>query len=77
MARFTGAVGRSPMTVLRDLRMRQAAEQLRSSTLSVEEIIRQAGYASRSSFARAFRTTHGEHPSAYRRSNARTANGDR
>jgi AraC family transcriptional activator of mtrCDE len=73
MARFTSAVGRSPMTVLRELRMRQAAEQLTSSALTVDEIIRQAGYASRSSFVRAFRKAYGVDPSSYRQANVRSA----
>jgi AraC family transcriptional activator of mtrCDE len=77
MERFTKAVGRSPMVVLRDLRMRQAADQLRSSTFSIDEIVRLAGYASRSSFVRAFRKAYGDDPSSYRRSAARMAGRDR
>jgi AraC-type DNA-binding domain-containing proteins len=69
-ARFTRVVGRSPMAVLRDLRMRQAADQLRSTMMTVDEVARHAGYASRSSFVRAFRTAHGCDPTSYRRSHA-------
>lgn len=76
MARFRSAVGRSPMTVLRDLRMRQAAEQLRSSAFTVDQVMHHAGYASRSSFVRAFQRAHGCDPSSYRRSTARTTTGD-
>ena len=68
VARFTRVVGRSPMSILRDLRMRQAADQLRSTTMTVDEIARQAGYASRSSFVRAFREAHRRDPTSYRRS---------
>jgi AraC-like DNA-binding protein len=68
VARFTRVVGQSPMSILRDLRMRQAAEQLRSTTLTVDEITRHTGYASRSSFVRAFREAHGCDPKSYRRS---------
>jgi AraC family transcriptional activator of mtrCDE len=71
VARFSKAVGRSPMLILRDLRMRQAADRLESTTLTVDEIARQAGYASRSSFVRAFRKAHGCDPTSYRRTNAR------
>ena len=71
VARFTSVVGRSPMMILRDLRMRQAADQLRSTTLTVDEVASQAGYASRSSFVRAFRKAHGCDPTSYRRSHAR------
>jgi AraC-like DNA-binding protein len=67
-ARFNRVVGRSPMIILRDLRMRQAAEQLRSTTMTVDAIARHAGYASRSSFVRAFRQAHGCDPTSYRRS---------
>lgn len=76
MARFTKVVGRSPMIVLRDLRMRQAAEELTSSTLTVDEVVHHAGYASRSSFVRAFRKAYGCDPSAYRSAAARKPTGD-
>jgi AraC-like DNA-binding protein len=76
VARFTKVLGRPPMIVLRDLRMRQAAEELRASTFSVDEIARHAGYASRSSFVRAFRMACGDDPSSYRRSAPPRATGD-
>lgn len=66
MARFTELTGRSPMVVLRDLRMRQAARQLTAGTLAVGQIARNAGYESRSSFIRAFRKAYGCEPSDYR-----------
>ena len=72
VARFTRVVGRSPMSILRDLRMRQAADQLRSTTTTVDEIARDAGYASRSSFVRAFREAHGCDPTSYRRLHTRS-----
>ena len=67
-ARFHRVVGRSPMIILRDLRMRQAADQLTSTTMTVDEIAHHAGYASASSFVRAFRRAHGCDPTSYRRS---------
>jgi AraC family transcriptional activator of mtrCDE len=72
VARFTRVVGRSPMSILRDLRMRQAVEQLGSTTMTVDEIAHHAGYASRSSFVRAFRDAHGTDPTSYRRSHGET-----
>jgi len=66
MARFADTVGHSPMTVLRDLRMRQAAEQLRTGQVPIEQVVRNTGYESRSSFARAFRKAFGMDPSEYR-----------
>lgn len=68
MAHFHEAVGRSPMLVLRDLRMRQAARQLTSATYSIEQIATNAGYESRSSFIRAFRKSFGLDPTDFRAS---------
>lgn len=65
MARFTKVLGMPPMTVLRGLRMRQAASML-STELSVDQIARSVGYSSRSSFLRAFYNAYGNHPSDYR-----------
>jgi AraC family transcriptional activator of mtrCDE len=65
MARFTTAFGRSPMAVLRQLRMRHAAVLLKSDHLSIEQISRLAGYASRSSFFKAFQKAYGSDPSNY------------
>lgn len=67
-ARFTGAIGKSPMQVLRELRLRQAMHQLKAGDESVELIARNAGYASRSSFIKAFRKSYGMDPSEVRRS---------
>lgn len=66
MARFTEVTGHSPMSIVRALRMRLAAQQLRATKLSIEEIVRNVGYTSRSSFTRAFRQTYGRDPSDYR-----------
>ena len=68
VARFTSAVGKSPMQVLRELRLRQAMHQLKASGLAIELIARNAGYASRSSFIKAFRKSYGMDPSEARRS---------
>ena len=66
MARFTTAFGRSPMALLRQLRMRHAAVLLKSNHLSIEQISHRAGYASRSSFFKAFQKAYGSDPSNYR-----------
>jgi AraC family transcriptional activator of mtrCDE len=55
------------MVVLRDLRMRQAAIDLTTTTMPVDVIARNAGYESRSSFVRAFRQAYERDPSDYRR----------
>ena len=67
-ARFTGVVGKSPMQVLRELRLRQAMQQLKAGDVAVDVIARNAGYASRSSFIKAFRKSYGAGPSEVRRS---------
>jgi AraC family transcriptional activator of mtrCDE len=65
MARFTRAYGDSPMAILRELRMRQAASLLEKNLLSIERVARSVGYESRSSFFRAFREAFGTDPSDY------------
>jgi len=66
MARFSAALGHAPMQILRDLRMRQAAAQLRAGDLALDQVARNAGYASRGAFARAFREIYGTGPAEYR-----------
>jgi AraC family transcriptional activator of mtrCDE len=67
MARFSDIFGQSPMAILRDLRMRQAAVDLTTTTLSIDVIALNVGYESRSSFVRAFRRAYNRDPSDYRR----------
>ncbi|WP_168793998.1 AraC family transcriptional regulator [Paraburkholderia aromaticivorans] len=71
MARFSAALGQSPMQVLRDIRMRQAAAQLRAGDLSLDQVARHAGYASRGAFARAFREVFDTGPAEYRQGSAK------
>lgn len=66
MARFTAVLGQSPMTVLRQLRMRHAAVLLSSNTLSIDQVAFNVGYSSRTSFSRAFRKMYGSDPSEFR-----------
>jgi AraC family transcriptional activator of mtrCDE len=66
MARFYELVGRAPMSVLRDLRMRQAAQQLRVRGISIRQIGQSAGYSNNSGFIRAFRKAYGMDPREYR-----------
>jgi AraC-like DNA-binding protein len=73
MARFADAFGTSPMTALRNIRMRHAAEMLEADILSIEQIAHAVGYGSRSSFFRAFRQTFGHDPSTHRSRAGRTA----
>jgi AraC family transcriptional activator of mtrCDE len=66
MARFSAVLGQSPMQALRDIRMRQAAAQLRVGDMSLDQVARQAGYASRAAFVRAFRDVYDTGPAEYR-----------
>jgi AraC family transcriptional activator of mtrCDE len=68
MARFSEIFGRSPMAILRDLRMRQAALDLTTTTMPIDVVAHNAGYESRSSFVRAFRKAYNVDPSEYRHS---------
>jgi AraC family transcriptional activator of mtrCDE len=73
MARFKCAFGRSPMATLRELRMSRAATLLAGSNRLIDQVARDVGYASRSSFQRAFQKAHGVDPSHYRGAASRPA----
>jgi AraC family transcriptional activator of mtrCDE len=59
MSRFRRAFGDSPMTVLRQLRMRRARTLLATGSLTIDQVASAVGYSSRSSFHRAFRKAFG------------------
>ncbi|MBR0737454.1 helix-turn-helix domain-containing protein [Bradyrhizobium liaoningense] len=67
MTRFSDIFGQTPMAILRDLRMRQAAIDLKTTSMPIDIVALNAGYESRSSFARAFRRAYNQDPSDYRR----------
>jgi len=52
--------------LLRDLRMKQAAEMLKNSTCSIETIIEAVGYTDNSRFYRNFKDIYGMTPTTYR-----------
>lgn len=61
------AAGKRWNCALRSLRMRQAAGLLVADKGSpIEQVAAQAGYSSRSSFSRAFRSVYGCDPAEYR-----------
>ena len=76
MARFSEIFGRSPMAIVRDLRMRQAALDLTTTSAPVDVVAYNAGYESRSSFVRAFRKAYNVDPSEYRK-NMKNGEGDK
>lgn len=66
-AHFTAAFGQPPMRLLHEVRMQQAAALLaRDPTLSIDDVARRVGYASRSHFTEAFRKHHGVPPTAFK-----------
>lgn len=65
-AQFAAIFGQSPMQLLKEVRLRRAGELLVTTTLSVEAVARNVGFAGRSNFSRAFRELFGADPSAYR-----------
>ncbi len=64
---FRAATGLTPHRYLTMLRMRRAADLLRSTTHSVRGVALACGYQSPSRFAAAFRRAHGVPPAGYRR----------
>ena len=72
MARFSAAFGEPPMSLLRRVRRRHAAELLAANALSIDQVALNAGYQNRSSFTRTFRRHYGGDPSEYRARAQRT-----
>jgi AraC family transcriptional regulator len=64
---FTRATGRTPHRHLTAVRMQRAAELLRTSDLSVQQVAAVCGYRSPSRFATAFQKQYAVPPSRYRR----------
>ena len=65
--RFAQVMGQPPLNYLTEHRMRLAAWKLTHSRLSIAQIAEQVGYASETAFSQAFKRTHGDSPSAYRK----------
>lgn len=65
-ARFRELVGDSPMAYLTRTRLATAATLLARPGLTLAEVARRTGYASESSFSRAFKRAFGLSPGAYR-----------
>ncbi len=65
--RFTEVTGSTPLQMVAERRMLQADRMLRTGDETVATIAARCGYASESSFGRAFRRTYGTTPAAARR----------
>ena len=66
--RFRDAFGCTPMTFLRDVRLRRAAVLLQNRALAIDEISARVGFASRSHFTQIFTARFGVAPASYRES---------
>jgi AraC-like DNA-binding protein len=69
-ARFAEAIRQSPIEFLKGLRLARAAQLLARTDLPVKAVAGRVGYASRSSFTRAFVALHGVGPIAFRTASA-------
>jgi len=63
---FKKAVGISPTQFVKNLRLQQASELLRTTLLSVKEIMATVGFTDLSHFVRDYKVRYGERPSQTR-----------
>lgn len=63
---FRQTFGRSPMDLVKELRLIRAAQLLATSDTPIKSVAEQIGYESRSYFSRAFRESFGMSPADYR-----------
>jgi AraC family transcriptional regulator, activator of mtrCDE len=66
-ARFTDAIGQTPMSLLRAARLRRAHELLVTTDTPVAQIAHDVGFVGRSNFSRAFRKMYSVDPTKFRR----------
>src|SRR5215510_9567980 len=64
---FKQETGTSPAQYLRDIRLSRAEKMLRTTFLSIKQILKQVGIASNAHFVHDFRRKYGTTPTAYRR----------
>ena len=65
---FKQETGTTPAQYLKEFRLRRAEKMLRTTFLSIKQILEQVGIASNTHFVRDFRQKYGMTPTAYRRS---------
>ncbi len=66
--KLTSLTGSSPSDLIRDLRLKRAAELLKEGALNVTEVSYEIGISSLSNFAKIFKKKYGETPSEYAQS---------
>lgn len=64
---FKQETGMGPAQYLKDMRLMRAEKMLRTTFLSIKQILKQVGIASNTHFVRDFRQKYGMTPTAYRR----------
>src|SRR6185369_3731645 len=64
---FKQEIGTTPAQYLKEFRLRKAEKMLRTTFLSIKQILKQVGIASNAHFVRDFRQKYGMTPTAYRR----------
>jgi AraC family transcriptional regulator of arabinose operon len=64
---FKQETGTSPAQYLKDLRLTRAEKMLRTTFLSIKQILKHVGIGSNAHFVRDFRRKYGTTPTAYRR----------
>jgi AraC-like DNA-binding protein len=69
-ALFRELIGESPGRYFQQLRMNEAARQLRATNILIKQIALRVGYSELANFYRAFRAVHGMTPAAYRNRHA-------
>ena len=64
---FKQETGTTPAQYLKEFRLRRAEKMLRTTFLSIKQILEQVGIASNAHFVRDFRRKYGTTPTTYRR----------
>ena len=64
---FKQETGATPAQYLKDVRLVKSEKMLRTTFLSIKQILKQVGIASNAHFVRDFRRKYGTTPTAYRR----------
>jgi len=70
---FKQETGTTPAQYLKEVRLRRAAKLLRTTFLTIKQILEKVNLGSNAHFVRDFRKLYGITPTAYRRLNGRTA----
>lgn len=68
---FKQETGTTPVQYLKEVRLRHAAKLLRTSFLTIKQILERVGLGSNAHFVHDFRRLYGMTPTAYRRINGR------